>query len=172
MFHDKISHHFVKSNFFSTSHSNQLFFLFFKKKKKVNRLTALEVDKDISRRPAGSKSSRQIMINSFYLLMTGWRLGSLQLRTSLTTTMLLQGGRGSVPSRNSWISVTTMSWTGFFSLHLIIIKFFSKIVPTFHPCSLCSEITSNMSDSRQRGLGPWKLFVSYYVLPGDLYGGP
>ena len=60
-------------------------------------------------------SNRQIMINSFYLLMTGWPLGSFQLRTSLTTTVLLLRGRGnqflwdpsrSVPFSNTWISVT------------------------------------------------------------------
>ena len=57
------------------------------------------------------------MIDSFYLLMTGWPLGSFQLRTSLTTTVLLLRGRGnqflwdpsrSVPIRNTWISVTTI----------------------------------------------------------------
>lgn len=34
------------------------------------------------------------MIDSFYLLMTGWWLSSLQLRTSLTTPVLLQGEGG------------------------------------------------------------------------------
>ena len=223
--------------------------------------------------------------------MTGWPLGSFQLRTSLTTTVLLLRGRGnqflwdpsrSVPFRNTWISVTTilavkLNWIIY--LHLIIIKFLSQttllipLQPPLRPGCCCSShvqlfatpqtaahqaslsfavsrsllksmsiesvmlfnhlillppfppgldisqsfpisqlfasggqsigasasvlpmniqgwfplgltslislqpkglrpgIISNTSDSRQRGLGPWKLFASYF-LPGDLYGRP
>ena len=82
--------------------------------------------------------------------MTGWPLGSLQLRTSLTTTVLLLRGRGnqflwdpsrSVPFRNTWISVTT----------ILAIKLNWILLPTSHnhqvplsdyahppPCSLHS----------------------------------
>lgn len=88
------------------------------------------------------------MIDTFYLLMTEWWLGSLQLRTSLTTPVLPGRRRGSQflwdprrrgPSRNPWISVTrnlaiAMSWI--FLLSLVISQRFSQFGPALHPCSL------------------------------------
>ena len=237
-------------------------------------------------------SNRQIMINSFYLLMTGWPLGSFQLRTSLTTTVLLLRGRGnqflwdpsrSVPFSNTWISVTIIlavklnqillstshnhqvplsdyplhapaastqtrlllfkscpalcdstdcSTPGFPLFHWlpefapIHVHWVSDAIQPSHPLlppfppglsisqsfpisqlftsggqsigasasvlpmnnqgwfplgltslislqpkGLWPGIISNTSDSGQRGLGPWKLFASYF-LPADLYGRP
>ena len=225
--------------------------------------------------------------------MTGWPLGGLQLRTSLTTTVLLLRGRGnqflwdpsrSVPFRNTWVSVTTilavkLNWillstshnhqvplsdythpppcslhsgqvvavqvscptlchstdcstSGFPIFHCLpefaqihahwvsdAIQPSHPLLPPFPPGLNISQsfpisqlfasggqslgasasvlpmniqgwfplgltslislqpkglrpgIISNISDSRQRGLGPWKLFASHF-LPGALYGRP
>lgn len=94
--------------------------------------------------------------------MSGWQLHSLQLRTSLTTRVLLQGGRGSqflwdprrsVSFRNTWIPITMsleteLIWTLLSALcnHPVLLPNCPHS-PSQQP-PLRPVVTSNMSDSK------------------------
>lgn len=107
--------------------------------------------------------------------MTGWRLGSLQLRTSLTSPVLLQGGkrnqflwdlRRSTPFRNTWIPVIMILAVDVIWI-LSVLCNCEVLLPNcphnpFLWPPLSPGITFSMSESRQRG-SVWSMKIIYIL---------